>query len=805
MTDRDREPSLSILCIDALSDRDYYQKIKKMISTSKGSINIQINDNHKSTPELNEQAERSALNQIKSQDDPPDIAVLLLSPDYYNSCTAFHAEIIKRYKKDEIVVLGIAIAACDFEDTGTIPILFKDHPLGEREITDASYQEIVNKINVAIDHVLKKRKLASLTSIATGQTDTGSWPIPPLVQPLPTPNQGGLPHVFIHFFRNMYEKTPVLYRYLSICIVALLVGGLVGYQLHPQATSSSVPNTPASLLRAPAHVLLVTSDQDSGPGTLRDQVERAHDGDVISFAPSVKDVVLKSPLEITKSISVWGDSSHAPTLFDQATSTRRDKGSHPVTIESGTGSAKIDVLPKLYVTLSNLTFLGDNIPLDNAFIMNSGDENTIGSGELLLIDCDISQFESDYNGSFISNIGGNVEIRNSYFSNNSSHGDGGGAIYNLRGKLTLDHSTFTQNSTDYSGGAIYNVNGEVSVLNNSWLDLNQVIGNNIDVGGGGGAINSSNGSLIISNSSLNDNTSFGDGGALLLNGTTAQIIGSHIRTNKANGTKGGGIAVESNPDNNGHSTLSLFSSDVSNNTVSGQDKSSPEANIDGKTVSTADKQIVQTSPDVVKTSNSYNPVNNPERLTTLTVQDFRKFCASLNHMFTDATVGVDLNTTKCIAHNSDQGKSFNQLHVSVRDVCVALMTTKLQHGEDPKLIIDRLASYWDPLSWQCFKNEVKLGNITQGIVARQTNPQQEVPLDIYCRQKFNPEASAYLLPHANKNPTAYDIKCKDPSNSLFRINMAEACSIVYGNNKAVDRLDNFKDPDSWECLGPKNS
>ncbi|BCM88799.1 hypothetical protein IAD21_00641 [Abditibacteriota bacterium] len=157
-------------------------------------------------------------------------------------------------------------------------------------------------------------------------------------------------------------------------------------------------------------------------------------------------------------------------------------------------------------------------------------------------------FSGSNNGGFggaISN-GGTLTVNSSSFSDNSTSGGFGGAIYSPNGStLTINGSTFTTNTASL-GGAIYN--GGTATINTSAF-FNNYLSN----GGLGGAIYSGSGMLTINTCTFSSNSAPGGGagGAIFNNGGTSTISSSTFSSNSAPGGFGGAIF-----NNGGTSTIS---------------------------------------------------------------------------------------------------------------------------------------------------------------------------------------------------------------------------------------------------------
>ena len=187
---------------------------------------------------------------------------------------------------------------------------------------------------------------------------------------------------------------------------------------------------------ARASTLFVTSTNDSGSGTLRNQIAAASAGDTMEFNVTGT-ISLLSDLSITKGLTIIG-----PT------------GSPGITLDGSSFFGPIIVVnPGITVNLQNLT------------IANA---TSFGTG-----------------GGIINE--GALTISNSTFSGNS--GAGGGAIFNDEGSLTIINSTFSGNSAPSSaGGAIFNI-ALLTVTNSTFS------GNTATAGFGGGIWNQSTATL----------------------------------------------------------------------------------------------------------------------------------------------------------------------------------------------------------------------------------------------------------------------------------------------------------------------
>src|SRR5438874_13032328 len=82
----------------------------------------------------------------------------------------------------------------------------------------------------------------------------------------------------------------------AFCVLVLLAVSLIPFALAQRTTAKG---------NRPATTITVTNGNDSGPGSLRQALADANDGDTINFDPSVNIVMLTTAeLIITKSITI---------------------------------------------------------------------------------------------------------------------------------------------------------------------------------------------------------------------------------------------------------------------------------------------------------------------------------------------------------------------------------------------------------------------------------------------------------------------------------------------------------------------
>ena len=336
--------------------------------------------------------------------------------------------------------------------------------------------------------------------------------------------------------------------------------------------------------RVPATTLVVTTTADSGPGSLRQALADANNGDAIQFGPALNGQTIfltSGELAIDKNITITGP---GPNLLAVA----RPSGGNPIRI--------FHVMPGHTVIIEGLTIRDGggilngaaNLSIINCIIRSnhlaSGGLSAIyndGSGAsatLTILDSTVTGNDAAVGGGIYNDgLNATLSLQNSSVDNNiaiyvifpHSHAGYGGGIYNEEGHVTITNSSVSNNMAAYSdgvnaaGGGIYNT-GILTIIN-STIHSNQCpagggianlatltitgstvsgnVANGIDdffppIGDGGGILNS--GMLTISNSTISSNTAHYSGGGISGGGS---ISNSTISDNAAGQLNGGGIFV----------------------------------------------------------------------------------------------------------------------------------------------------------------------------------------------------------------------------------------------------------------------
>jgi uncharacterized repeat protein (TIGR01451 family) len=309
---------------------------------------------------------------------------------------------------------------------------------------------------------------------------------------------------------------------------------------------------------------VVTTNADSGAGSLRDVILHACSGATITFTAG-----LASPITLTSS-----------QLVIDKNLTITGPGASLLTISGNNARRVFNITTGSTVSITDLTIANGRI--------TSGGVNHGGAifnaGTLTLTNDTISNSNttggSNAGGGIFNAVGATMLMTGSSVSSNTAQGgvsDQGGGIANL-GALTITNSTIQGNSAVLAngpgapnrGGGVYN-EGTLTVISSS-VESNQARSNSsaISTTQGGGIF--SLGNATITSSTLEGNAVSGNivspaaGGGVCSLTNKLVVVNSTIANNQVvngNTNSGGGI------ENGSSSTLVLVSSTVAANAVAG--------------------------------------------------------------------------------------------------------------------------------------------------------------------------------------------------------------------------------------------
>jgi predicted outer membrane repeat protein len=296
----------------------------------------------------------------------------------------------------------------------------------------------------------------------------------------------------------------------------------------------------------------VWSLENDGPGTLRQLVKDADDGDTIGFCTSGTITLTSDDIEIDDDMTIDGTGPAITISGNTSNRIFKVKGGNDVTIRNITlQDGRESEGGAIYASWGTLNL--DHVTLqDNEATSNGGAIYTQGTLNLDHVTLQDNEATSNGDGGAIYTVDDDIAIRESTLRNNRADNEGGG-IYTKQGDLTIDKSTISNNTTVNEGGGIYAEQGDVIVQNGSTIRDNTA-------GSQGGGIYKYNGPLTINNSTIRDNTATRDyGGGIYNKGGTTTIESSTISDNNA-AVNGGAIHTYSG-------ALTVQDSTISNNTV----------------------------------------------------------------------------------------------------------------------------------------------------------------------------------------------------------------------------------------------
>jgi predicted outer membrane repeat protein len=260
-----------------------------------------------------------------------------------------------------------------------------------------------------------------------------------------------------------------------------------------------------TMMSSHAATITVTNTNDSGPGSLRQAIAVAHDGDRITFAVSGTITLTSGALVVAKNVTISGPGADHLSIVGM-----------PFQSVFSVGAA----------TISGLTIRDGAVGIDNG-------------GMLTVMNCVISgnSVGGIHNGSSLTVVNSNVS--DNFFG-----------IYNITGELGVVTATIL--STTVSGNSAGGVVASPHFFGGrAYITISDcTISGNFSTTGGGG-IFATNTSLNVANSTISGNSTGSSGGGISVSGSDlvpgSSIVNSTISGNSA-GTSGGGIYNNSSLD-----------------------------------------------------------------------------------------------------------------------------------------------------------------------------------------------------------------------------------------------------------------
>ena len=290
----------------------------------------------------------------------------------------------------------------------------------------------------------------------------------------------------------------------------------------------------AASISVRADTITVTNTNDSGPGSLRQALADANDGDTIEFAVTGTIGLTSGELLVAKNITISGP------------------GAENLTVNGNAKSTVFHVAPGETVTISGLTIIngyttgsGGGIHNDHAALTLNNCTITGNSGGAICNDAEYVE------GLPLSAL---LEVNNCLIADNSGNGiynnaEGGGTA-----TLPITESTLTNNS----GYAIYS-HGFLCIFCGHGTATVQIT--NSSITGNGGGIYTDTGELGPTTLSLANSTVSGNAGAAVHVSVEATAA---IGNSTISGNSGGGIYTDFGPPTGG---TSLANSTMSDNSV----------------------------------------------------------------------------------------------------------------------------------------------------------------------------------------------------------------------------------------------
>jgi hypothetical protein len=279
---------------------------------------------------------------------------------------------------------------------------------------------------------------------------------------------------------------------------------------------------------AHANIITVTNSNDIGPGSLRQALADANDGDTINFDPALngRNISLtSSELVVDKNVTIHGPGRNLLGVFRS----------------SNTPFRIFHIMPNSAVTIAGLTISSGGAGEEQ------GGGGILNDHATLTIDtCAVQNSFAGYGGG-VYNDGSAGSSTLTLFNSTvtSNFASAGGGIFNDAANsgtatLSLTNSTVNSNTAAYNGfptgggagGGIVNEGGTLTITNSSVTNNHAGVSDPFALGNGGGIIN--DGTVTITNSTISNNQAYQSGGGID-NAGTLTITSSTVSGNRADG------------------------------------------------------------------------------------------------------------------------------------------------------------------------------------------------------------------------------------------------------------------------------
>ncbi|MBI5934796.1 MAG: hypothetical protein HY867_13920 [Chloroflexi bacterium] len=334
-----------------------------------------------------------------------------------------------------------------------------------------------------------------------------------------------------------------------------------------------------AVLTTPAYAatLTVTTTDDSGPGSLRQALLDANNGDVIDATGISGTITLASQLTVDDDVTINGPGAASLTVCGNNAvrvffiSTGKTVTINNLTIEHG------KMVDNNGGGIYNMGFLALNHVAVSSNTVEKSITNVVGGGIYSGTGSSLTVMNSTIDHNTANDMGGgiiaseaSIHLENVTINSNqvlSGSGEGGGIAILSSPSALLNKVTLSGNSAELTGGGLYS---NVSLaLTNSLVISNNVTTNNPQTNAGGGlSFDGANQTFDLTNVTVAINSAAtgngnGNGGGIGLWSGTLNIINVTLAGNSAD--QGGGIWKSGGSGK----TINMLNTILSNNTTAG--------------------------------------------------------------------------------------------------------------------------------------------------------------------------------------------------------------------------------------------
>jgi len=317
-----------------------------------------------------------------------------------------------------------------------------------------------------------------------------------------------------------------------------------------------------SAMPARAATIIVTNTNDSGPGSLRQALRVANDGDMITFAVTGSIALTSGGLPVNKNLTISGpgkdqlsvDGNQALLVFGvfpDKTATISDLTIRNSQTGIWNGNGTLTVSNCAVSGNSEVGLFNDGVPsvltVSNCIVSGNSYGIYNDHGEASVSNCIVRSNQSG--GVFDNGVAGGpsdhifgsgtLTIADSIINDNSGPG-----VDNNSGGVTIVDSTISGNSVGKTGGGVYTYQNGGKIPGNLTVISSTISGNFASSAGGGIACGLSG--LTIINSTISGNSAGAYGGGIANGSLGVMIVNSTVSGNWAatcGGICGGTIEI----------------------------------------------------------------------------------------------------------------------------------------------------------------------------------------------------------------------------------------------------------------------